>query len=116
MESKDQQEKRIEATLASLDGTRRASPAPWLFSRVKARLAREIADEKTVWGFLGSLLSKPAVTLAGLALIFLLNGVFLYEQHQEKITAKVSDELPPNDSESYIVSSSSFDYENLVQP
>ena len=38
-------EKRVEETLNSLDGIKRATPQPWLFSRIKARLIREEAEE-----------------------------------------------------------------------
>lgn len=117
MKSKSYIEKRAEETMNSLDGIQRATPQPWLFSRVKAKLLRETEEEKTVWGVLGSFLSKPAVAIAGLALILFFNGVFLYNQYQGTASSVVTaEELQPNDSESLIASSSSFDYENLVQP
>ena len=50
MKHRDDIEKRVEETLNSLDGIKRASPQPWLFTRIKARLNREEAEEKTVWG------------------------------------------------------------------
>ena len=59
MKSGSDIEKRVEEALNSLDGIKRASPQPWLFSRIKARLSREEAEERTVWGTVGSFLSKP---------------------------------------------------------
>ena len=111
-------EKRVEDTLNSLDGIKRATPQPWLFSRIKARLSREEADERTVWGAIESFLSKPAVVIAGLCLILLFNGALLLNQPKEGSSAgiAVQNEQVPSDSESFIASSSSFDFENLVQP
>ena len=111
-------EKRVEEVLNSLDGIRRAQPRPWFFSRIQARLGREEAEEKTVWGALGSFLSKPAVAIASLCMIILLNG-FLLLNRPTKISSTViaaQSEQTASDSESYIASSSSFDFENLVQP
>jgi len=111
-------EKRVEETLNSLDGVQRAMPQPWFFSRVKAKLLKERAEERTVWGTVSSFLSKPAVAIAGLFLILFLNGIFLYNQQQDISTSVITEqnELQPGDSESLVASSSSFDYENLVQP
>lgn len=116
MKSKSDIEKRVEEALNSLDGIQRATPQPWLFSRVKAKLLREAEEEKTIWGVLGSFLSKPVVAIAGLFLILFLNGIFLYNQDASTPSVVITDEVQPNDSESLIASSSSFDYENLVQP
>ncbi len=111
-------EKRVEEVLNSLDGIRRAQPQPWFFSRIQARLGREEAEEKTVWGALGSFLSKPAVAIASLCMIILLNG-FLLLNRPTKISSTgiaAQSEQIASDNESYIASSSSFDFENLVQP
>ena len=110
-------EKRVEEALNSLDGIKRATPQPWLFSRIKARLSRDEAEERTVWGTMGSFLSRPAVAIAGLCLILLFNGALLLNQPGESSSAiAVQNEQVPSDSESFIASSSSFDFENLVQP
>jgi hypothetical protein len=107
-------EKRVEDALNSLDGIQRAEPQPWLFSRVKGRLLRK--EEKTGWETISSFLSKPAVAIAGLFLILGLNGFLVFNQQSDSSVIAIQNELQPNDSESLIASSSSFDYENLVQP
>lgn len=117
MKQRSEIEKRVNETLNSLDGAQRATPQPWLFSRIKARLMREEAEERTIWGTMGSFLSKPAVAIAGLCLILVLNGVLVFKQQTEVSSGiAVQNELQPTDSESFVASSSSFDYENLVQP
>ena len=107
-------EKRVEDALNSLDGIERAASQPWLFSRVKGRLLKK--EEKTRWEAIGSFLSKPAVAIAGLFLILGLNGVLLFNQQPDSSMVAVQSELQANDSESLVASSSSFDYENIVQP
>ncbi len=114
MKQKKDIERRVEETLNSLDGIQRAEPQPWLFSRVKGRLEQE---EKTAWGTVGSFLSRPVIAIAGLCLILLLNGFLLLNQGKEpSATILTSQNEQPVDSESLIASSSSFDYETLVQP
>jgi hypothetical protein len=111
-------EKRVEEVLNSLDGIKRATPQPWLFSRIKARLSQEEAEERTVWGTMGSFLSKPVVAIAGVCLILLFNGVLLFYQPSQSSSngIAVQNEIQPSDSESFVASNSSFDFENLVQP
>ena len=118
MKYNDEIEKKVEEVLSSLDGIKRAQPQPWLFSRIKARLGREQAEEQTVWGALGSFLSKPAVAIASLCVILLFNGILLFNQPAETPATIIAaqGEQSGSDSESYIASSSSFDFENLVQP
>ena len=111
-------QKKVEEVLNSLDGVRRATPQPWLFSRVKARLHGEEAEEKNIWGALGSFLSRPGVAIASLCVIMLFNGVLLFKRPGKISSTAIAaqSEQTAADSESYIASSSSFDFENLVQP
>ncbi len=107
--------KRVEQTLNSLDRIQRATPRPWLYARIKARLMQQ--DDKTVWGAIGSLLSKPVIAIAGLCLILMMNGYLLFNQEKEPAAMIfVSQNEEPLDSESLMASGSSFDYENLLQP
>ncbi|HEX2845405.1 MAG TPA: hypothetical protein VHN59_02565 [Chitinophagaceae bacterium] len=113
MKSKKTIEGKIERALESLDGIQRATPHPWFFTRVKARLQRE---EKTVWETIGSFLSKPAVAMAGLGLILILNLFVLFKQgNLQEATNVANQPVQLSDSESILASNSSFDYEN-VQP
>lgn len=103
-------EKRIDQTLNSLDGIQRAEPQPWLYARIMKRLHRE--EDKTAWGAIGSFLARPAVAIAGLCFILVLNGFLLFKEEKES-QAIVSEQMV--ESESLMASSSSFEYENLVQ-
>ena len=105
-------ESRVEKVLQSLDGIERAQPAPWLFTRVKARMASE---DRTTWGVMSSFLARPAVTIAGLCIILVLNAALLFNKDRS-VTSPAIVHTEHLESESLIASSSSFDYENLVQP
>ena len=112
MKQRREMDSRVENVLQSLDGIERAKPAPWLFTRVNARLAGE---ERTTWGMMSSFLARPAVTIAGLCIILVLNVSLLLNKGRSVVSpAMVHTEHV--ESESLIASSSSFDYENLVQP
>jgi len=115
MKQKIDIEQKVAKTLDSLDGIQRATPQPWLFSRIKGKLIQQ--DDKTVWGAIGSFLSKPVIAIAGLCLILMMNGYLLFNQYKEPSSAiLISQNEELLDSESLMASSSSFDYETLLQP
>ena len=66
---------KVEQALNSLDGARKASPGPFFFTRVKARLQRQ---RSSGWEWVGSFITRPAVPLGGLCIIILLNAVAFY--------------------------------------
>jgi|SRR5690606_19246008 hypothetical protein len=104
-------EKRIGQTLNSLDGIRRAEPKPWLYTRIMKRLDKE--EDRSIWGAISSFLARPAVAIVGLCLILVLNGFLLFNEQQDSDNLAIEQVV---DSESLMASSSSFEYENLVQP
>lgn len=114
MKQRSDIEKNVDQILNSFDGMERATPQPWLFLRVKKRLLQ--LEEKTIWKTTGSFLSRPAVTIAGLCVILILNGILVLNQQKETSAATLQNEQQPVDSESLIAVGSSFDYESLVQP
>lgn len=115
MKQKIEIEKKVDQIMNSLDGIQRATPQPWLFSRIKGNLMQQY--DKTVWEAIGSFLSKPAIAIAGLCLILMMNGYLLFNQKMEPSSAiLIGQNEEPLDSESLMASSSSFDYENLLQP
>lgn len=101
---------KIEGALNSLNGVQRAEPQPWLYARIMKRLSRE--EDRSVWVSISSFLARPTVAIAGLCLILVLNGVLLFREEMEADIILTEQAV---DSESLMASSSSFDYENLVQ-
>ena len=102
---------KIEDALNSLDGIQRAEPQPFFYTRVIGRLQKE---EKNVWETMGSFLSRPAVVIAGLFAILIMNAFILLQQDKNNGTSPAfATEQPVTDNEFILASSSSFEYENL---
>jgi hypothetical protein len=96
MENKQAITAKTEAILNSLEGVQKASPAPFFFTRVQARLQKE---EITLWGRFAGFITKPAVALATLFLIFLLNAAALF--YQQKTSVSVADQVEQGNIEEY---------------
>ena len=62
-------ERKIEKALESLDGIQRATPQPYFFTRLKARLDRKERDWAGITGFI----SRPAYALAMICVVLLIN-------------------------------------------
>lgn len=70
-------QEQIEAALNSLEGVERAQARPFMFTRVMARLEREPAGW---WDRLGIFITRPAVAIASVLLILLVNGLVLFNR------------------------------------
>lgn len=103
--------KKIEETLNSLDGIRRAEPRPFFYTRLMGRLQR---NEKTIWETMGSFMAKPVVVIAGLCFILVFNAFMLLRQDAANaIQTQASNEQLATDNEYLLATNSSFDFENL---
>lgn len=69
-------EKLVEETINSVDGINRAEVKPFLLTRIYARI-RNREDAQNVWSRTGAFLSKPAIALAGLVLIIIINATII---------------------------------------
>jgi hypothetical protein len=67
--------KKVEAALGSLDGLQTASPGPFFFTRVQARLQKQSSSG---WESVTSFITRPAIALSGLCIIIMLNAVAFY--------------------------------------
>lgn len=63
--------KLVDDTLNSMDHHKRATPRPYLLTRINARLLNR--DGSTIWDRLTSIITRPAVAMAGLIFIIMLN-------------------------------------------
>jgi hypothetical protein len=68
-------EKKLENTLNSLDSIRRASPSPYFYTRLKARLAREENSWSGIAGFIG----RPVFALAMVCIVLFVNTWILFD-------------------------------------
>jgi hypothetical protein len=64
-------EQQIEEALNSADGIKKASPKPYLLTRINARLNNDPA--KSTWENVAAFISKPSVMVLGLCLVVGIN-------------------------------------------
>lgn len=102
----NKKEEHIETIMNSLDGIQRATPGPFFFTRVSARLQRE---QKSSWQTLARLVARPAIAISGLCLIVLLN-TWVVMTRSTKTTSSQSTELALADE--YTINSSLYYYES----
>lgn len=68
-------DKKVETALNSLDHVRRVGPVPFFYTRVQARLNRR---GTSIWENISGFLARPAVALAVICLIILLNTLVIF--------------------------------------
>jgi hypothetical protein len=66
---------KVEEVLNSLEGINKAGPGPFFFTRVQARLQRQ---SRSGWEQVIAFITRPAIALAGVCVILLLNATVLY--------------------------------------
>lgn len=72
MERSEMPEK-VDQSLESLEGISRATPAPYLLTRINARLLKE--TQPNFWSRAGAFLSRPVTAVCGLTLFLIINVV-----------------------------------------
>jgi hypothetical protein len=90
--------RKVEETLSSVDNIQRAEPAPFLFTRVLARLQ---ATKEGLWERTSRFISRPAYAIAGLSLVIILNlavaGFLTHAKENSNKQSYVTDYLSSND-------------------
>jgi len=107
MKKKLDLEQRVNTTLNSLDDVQRATPGPFFFTRVEARLSRE---DKNSWEQISSFIGRPQIAFAGLCLVIVLNLWTILSQENLNSTARL-DQTEQSSTEDYSVAANSFIYE-----
>lgn len=70
----EEENRKIEDILLSIDGIHKASPAPYFFSRLEARMQRE----KGFWENISSFVARPAYAFACMCLLILINASVIF--------------------------------------
>jgi hypothetical protein len=70
MKSDEKIQQQIEETLNSIDNIQKATPPPYLLTRINARLNN---PAKNIWENIAIFISRPAVTIAGICLLVTIN-------------------------------------------
>ena len=104
----EQQE--VNHILDSLEGLQQASPGPFFYTRVQARLRKE---ETGFWGKLAGYFTRPAVAVATLCLIFLLNtAAFFYERETSPAMADQNEQTINEEYNTTLALNSYYDENN----
>ncbi|MDF2381137.1 hypothetical protein JMG10_06660 [Nostoc ellipsosporum NOK] len=104
-----------EEIMDSLDGIRRATPSPFLYTRVKARLQKE---GRTIWERLGTFVARPVITVSTLVLVLIFNAVIVLNKEKSVESSRVAISSPQeNNNSSYdetslLAATTSYDYVN----
>lgn len=101
--------KKIEDTLHSIDGIEKASPNPFFFTRLEARMNKE----KNAWETIASFVARPVVALACICLVIMINAVVVVSSSDIKdaTVSQNSNEIATVDEYSQ-VSVNFYEYEN----
>lgn len=65
--------KKIDEAMQSLDGIEKASPHPFFFTRLEARMQRQ----KSNWEIISSFVTRPAIVFASICLIIVINAAVI---------------------------------------
>ncbi len=70
MKNNEDTDQKIDAAFNSINNIQRASPKPYLLTRINARLDKEV---KSIWETIAIYISRPLVMVLGLCLIIIIN-------------------------------------------
>ena len=107
MKNKMQIQQEVDKTLESLDGIQRAGSNPYLFTRVKAALQKE---EKSAWGRAIQFMGRPAVAIATIMIILMINVAVFFSVR----SSKSSEEDQQLYASEYFSNSTMSDFENAT--
>jgi len=111
MTSKEKIQQEIEQTLQCLDGVKRAEANSFLFTRIKARMAKK----DSVWERTFSFISKPAIAMAIVLLVMTVNGWALLGSNSNDNSIGDSANVSELANEYNVVASvDNYDYENMT--
>jgi hypothetical protein len=100
--------KKIDEVMHSMDGIDRASPRPFLFTRLEARMQ----NEKNIWVKLSSFVARPVIAFACICFVLIINAmvIFLINSPGNSLPQQ-GNELAAADEYSQ-VSSTLYEFEN----
>jgi hypothetical protein len=99
----------VDQTLNSLEGIRKASPKPFFFTRLKAKLMQV---EQNGWDKLCSFIARPSIAFGLVAIILLLNTwAFFTKIHPKNVgSAVMAGQTETVGSEEYGIAAIDYNY------
>ena len=102
-------DKKIDAAMHSLDRVEKASPRPFFFTRLEARMQ----NERNVWYKLSSFVARPIVAFACICFVLIINAsVILLSDTKSSPLTQTGPELATADEYSQ-VNSTIYEFENV---
>ena len=98
--------KKIDDVMQSMDGITRATPRPFLFTRLEARMQ----SEKNIWSKISSFAARPVVAFACVCFVLIINAMVIFTSGNA--TTQQGPELATADEYSQ-VSYNLYDFENF---
>ncbi|MGH2649392.1 MAG: hypothetical protein ACRDE8_17560 [Ginsengibacter sp.] len=100
--------KKIDEVMHSIDNIRKASPRPFLFTRLEARMQKE----KNIWANMASFVARPVIAFACICIIIVVNAVVIFSADSSKNSlAQQNSEFATVDEYSQ-VTTTLYDFEN----
>ena len=101
-------DKRIEDALSSFDGIKKASPGPFFFTRLEARMNKE----KGIWEKISSFVARPVIAFASICMIIMINAaVIVSSEKSNNAASNQNNELATVDEYSQL-SSTFYEFVN----
>ena len=97
----------VEEVMNSCEGITSASPGPYFFTRVQARLNR---IEKNIWEKISSFIARPTIAITMVSIILLMNTVAVL-QHKKSATLTVDQPDQSVYEEFNVAVNTFYDYE-----
>lgn len=99
---------KIEEAMQSLDGVQRATPGPFFFTRVQAKMER---PDQSQWERIVAFVTRPVVAVSVICFVLLLNATVIVNQSDSKSSSKGQQEISLADEYS-LASATIYDFEN----
>jgi hypothetical protein len=100
--------KKIDEVMHSVDGIKRASPRPFLFTRLEARMQ----NERNIWVKLSSFVARPVVAFTCICFVLIINVMVIFLLNSPgSLLPQQGNELATADEYSQ-VSSTLYEFEN----
>ena len=94
--------------MQSIDKIKKASPRPFLFTRLEARMQRE----KNIWEKLSSFVARPVIAFACICLVIMINVMVIFSANTSENSLVQQNSESASVDEYSQVTTTLYDFEN----
>ena len=109
MDNKEHIEKMVDEALGSFDGAERATPKPFLLTRINARIDK---SRNGAWESAARFIARPVVVIAGLCMVIAVNALVVAYNNSANTTT-VSEQLTASTDEFSTTVARLYDIDNI---